>query len=456
MIKKLVLSILILPLLAQADIADKMDSFFDNTTVANFTSPVAVHSQEANYLSGGNANIKTNVSNMQLARVQLPSINAGCGGINLYAGGFSFINSDQLIAFGKNILSSAIPVAVDLALQTWAPSIAAIKNKFQSYAEAINNFNMSSCQAAELGVDGLAAASGNQELMKHACQSLSSQDNEYADWLSTRSHCSSPKGIAESSQKAKEEHKNYSVIAPNRNIAWYILNNPSKMDADVAQYLISLVGTVSYGSSVDQYQVYPGLFKTANSPIIKGFMDGGDVVEYKCSSTSKADGAANSDAGCVTMSKNKINIPANKSMIHKVEITLNLIINGLQNGKDLTSDQEKMVSAFGNIPVITDIRNSLTLHRNINTYLYAKYLSSQVMENYISNLMDQLDSSIASNQPGQEIIQTIRDNATKVSQALAKQSSDAKTDILVEAQYYDTQANKQKEVDNAKTAQAHR
>ena len=70
--------------------------------------------------------------------------------------------------------------------------------------------------------------------------------------------------------------------------------------------------------------------------------------------------------------------------------------------------------------------------------------------------MDQLSSSIASNQPGQKVIQNMQNQARRVSQALAQQSSDAKKAIDAESAYYTAQAEKQKEVDNANTSQAKR
>jgi len=450
MIKKIALCISVLPVLAQADIADKMDSFFDNTTIANFTSPAAVNSQEADYLSGGNANIKANVSNMQLARIQVPSFNSGCGGIDLYAGGFAFINAKQLITFGKNILANAAPVAVDLALQTWAPSIASVKNKFQAYAEDINNFNMSSCQAAEIGVSAIQDAVSGQKTMEHTCKALNAQNNEFSGWLAARENCSTDAQIEEAAEKAKKQHKNYSVIAPNRNIAWYVLNHPNMIDSDVAQYIISLVGTVSYGKDPSLYQEYPGLFRTIDSPIIQSFMEGGDVVEYKCDSTSMADDS------CLNMTKIKRTIPVEKSMVAKVDSVLKAIVAGISSGQDLTEKQKEMIAAFGNIPVIADFRNSLALNRVIDTHLYAKYLASKIVENYVDNLMDQLSSSIASNQPGQKVIQNMQNQARRVSQALAQQSSDAKKAIDAESAYYTAQAEKQKEVDNANTSQAKR
>ena len=448
MIKKLALCTAILPILAHADMTQKMDDFFKSTTVGNYTAPHAISSQEANYLSAGSANIKTPVQLMQIARVQLPSINGGCGGINLYTGGFSFISADALAQFGKNILQDAAPVAVDLALQTWAPSIEKIKNQFQSYAQDINNFNMSSCQAAELGVGYLADSLSGEQTMEHTCKSLNASSNKFSSWLATKEHCETNADIAKAAQEAKEQHKEYSIIAPNRNVIWYILNNPSKIDSDVAQYIITLVGTVSYHGSTSEYQEFPSLFKTPDSPIVKAYLEGGDVVEYQCTSTTGADGSPNSDTGCVNMTTVKKTIKQEDSMVYKIEQVLNAVINNIKTGQELTDDQAQMLAALDDVPIFNSIRNDLSLQRITDTHRLAQVLATQILEKYIGNLMQELDQSIAGNKPGQDVLGRIQQKATQVLIALHEQSKDAEKSLTAQEQYYEALASKQGRVDD--------
>ena len=69
----------------------------------------------------------------------LPDINAGCGGIDAYLGSFSFINSDQLQRFAKQIMSNAAGYFFDLALQTTVPEIKTAKDFLQKMASDINS-----------------------------------------------------------------------------------------------------------------------------------------------------------------------------------------------------------------------------------------------------------------------------------------------------------------------------
>ncbi len=85
----------------------------------------------------------------------LPDINAGCGGIDAYLGSFSFINSEQLQRFVKQIMSNAAGYFFDLALQTTVPEIKTAKDFLQKMASDINSMNLSSCQAAQGIIGGL-------------------------------------------------------------------------------------------------------------------------------------------------------------------------------------------------------------------------------------------------------------------------------------------------------------
>ena len=81
---------------AQAGLQDDMNSFFNNMSYAsNSTSAKAWQGQAARYVTGGSFYARTGNKNIQLISISLPSINAGCGGIDVYLGSFSFINSDH-------------------------------------------------------------------------------------------------------------------------------------------------------------------------------------------------------------------------------------------------------------------------------------------------------------------------------------------------------------------------
>ncbi|EHJ6639028.1 conjugal transfer protein TraH, partial [Salmonella enterica subsp. enterica serovar Oranienburg] len=167
---------------AHAGLQDDMNSFFNDMSYAsNTTSAKAWQGQAARYVSGGSFYARTGNKNIQLVSISLPSINAGCGGIDVYLGAFSFINSDQIMAFVKQTMANAAGYFFDLALETTVPELKAAKDFLQKMAADINRFNMSSCQAAKAMVDSVASLWG--ESQQNVCQSVGGQKSVFSDWV---------------------------------------------------------------------------------------------------------------------------------------------------------------------------------------------------------------------------------------------------------------------------------
>jgi conjugative transfer pilus assembly protein TraH len=74
--------------------------------------------------------------------VQLPGAKAGCGGIDLFAGSFSYISADQFMAMIKNIGNNALGYAFKLAIDAVDPMIGNVLDKLREASEAMNSMNI--------------------------------------------------------------------------------------------------------------------------------------------------------------------------------------------------------------------------------------------------------------------------------------------------------------------------
>ena len=82
------------PTPALAGVEGEMQSFMsDMGAQANVTGPSAYQGQSAGYYSMGSVWSRFPQKNIQPFNIQLPHARAGCGGIDLFAGSFSFINT---------------------------------------------------------------------------------------------------------------------------------------------------------------------------------------------------------------------------------------------------------------------------------------------------------------------------------------------------------------------------
>ncbi len=434
---------MILPGVACADIKAKMDDFFNQTVVSNYSSPAAIHSQEANYLSGGSAQIKTPVQNMQLARIQLPSINAGCGGINIFTGAFSFISADEFTQFAKNILQDAAPVAVRIALETWDDQIKDVLDYFQDVADFINQFNMSSCQAAELMVGAVADSMSDEKTMQHTCENLNSMNGKFADRLAAKAGCNTNDKIEKSAEEAKKTGKDETLIAPNRNLTWYVLRNHANADNITAEYIMSLVGTTIFVEM--QKQTLPSLYMPGKTEVLDAFIYGGETDLYVCDGIS-----APADEGCLKPTSQSKKIDPKDSLITHVQKILDKVVASVGSDKNsLTPAEEQLLSTVSGTPVVASIRNDILNNRIPDTYSMAKVVSIEIMQAYMNNLMKDLKAGLASNKDmSEEIIDPIQSAISLINKDMNEKRVTAIRELKEQEEYYAALADKQALVDD--------
>ena len=99
--------------------------------------------------------MRTAVKQVQLFSMQVPSLNAGCGGIDAYLGSFSPYHRRPAPTVRQTDHGQCCRVLFDLALQTTVPEMKQAKDFLQKLASDVNSMNMSSCQAAQGIVGGL-------------------------------------------------------------------------------------------------------------------------------------------------------------------------------------------------------------------------------------------------------------------------------------------------------------
>lgn len=74
-----------LPINSSAGIEKNMADMFNSMGAeANYSEAGAFHGQSGSLYTGGSINVRNPVSDVSLGNIQLPSISAGCGGIDFF------------------------------------------------------------------------------------------------------------------------------------------------------------------------------------------------------------------------------------------------------------------------------------------------------------------------------------------------------------------------------------
>jgi len=153
MIKKLIAYIITASVFitqtANAGIMADMNSMF----MSNTTAATTFSTSDRMGVFGASVSMRTPIQSVNLVSFDPPRLTAGCGGIDLFGGSFSFINGAALVSLFRNIASNAAGLAFKAAIQLISPSLSKLMTEFQSLLQAMNNLGKNSCSMAHLIVD---------------------------------------------------------------------------------------------------------------------------------------------------------------------------------------------------------------------------------------------------------------------------------------------------------------
>lgn len=129
-----------------------LDGALDGMLI-NVTDPVAYQSQTRRGFVGGNVAMRSPIRNVNIVSFDPPRMSAGCGGIDLFAGSFSFIDSDQLIAVFRSIAQNALGLIFMRALAAIDPKLQSLVSTIQSKLQSLNQLSSNTCAIAKQAVD---------------------------------------------------------------------------------------------------------------------------------------------------------------------------------------------------------------------------------------------------------------------------------------------------------------
>ena len=143
----LLISALLAPVQAAADLNDTMETLFDS--MVNVTAPDAHLSARRGIIDGGSVVMRNRITNPQIISFVPPRMAASCGGVDAFMGSFSFINADAFVNLLRSIASSAVSYAFQLAMREMCPSCSQLMTELREAAGKVNQWAGNSCQAAE-------------------------------------------------------------------------------------------------------------------------------------------------------------------------------------------------------------------------------------------------------------------------------------------------------------------
>lgn len=389
---------------AAADVNGDMNNFFNKLGFASNTSqPQVWQGQAAGYASGGSLYARTQVKTIQLVSMTLPDINAGCGGIDAYLGSFSFINSEQLQRFGKQIMSNAAGY-FDLALQTTVPEIKTAKDFLQKMATDMNSMNLSSCQAAQGIVGGLFPRT------QVAQQRSARTSPARATFLRTgRLPVRAVRWGQMDKVQDKASDKDKERVMKNINIMWNALSKNRLFDGnkELKEFVMTLTGTLIFG---ENSEITPLPARTTDQDLIKAMMEGGTAKIYHCN---------DSDKCLKVVADATVTITSSKALKNQIRALLSSIQNKAVADEKLT-EQEKGFISSTTIPVFKYLVDPQILGvSNSLIYQLTDYIGYDILLQYIQELIQQARAMISTGNYPQSTMDMIMENLNQASVQIA-------------------------------------
>jgi conjugative transfer pilus assembly protein TraH len=328
------LSMLALPFCLHADVKKEMLKFLDEIVVSsNASAPDIYKGQCAGYATGGGLTIRNKANNLNPATVTLPRFDAGCGGIDIYAGGFSFIDDEQLVQTLKSIGSASVGYAFLLALKTVSPQIEGTLSQLQSWANTINALNINSCEAAANLVGSVWPQSDLAS--EHICQTIGTNFGDFRDRVSTRHQCSSRADRVKKNNEFKEQNPDLDF---DYNVVWNALQLQGIFlkDKKFTELAMTLMGTIIVRN--EEVEVFSP--KATDESFLRTLMDGGKYSIYTCDEHKK----------CLVIKEEAMDIKKSQAWAGRIEELL-LSIQGKILTDEGLGDEEITLITRSRIPL---------------------------------------------------------------------------------------------------------
>lgn len=403
---------------AMASVSSDLGSFFNHLGyTSNSTDASAYQGQEAGYYTGGSLYARNSVRDYQLVSVQLPSVKAGCGGIDLFTGGFSFINSQNLVDAMENIANNAVSYAVLLGIQTVTPEIADEMQSLQGYANFINQGNINSCETAASAVGAVWPKTDMAE--QQVCQSIGTSKGLFSDYTSARMQCGEGGKRSSTLTKAQNDASYKDMVVSNTNIAWKAIqkNNFLAKDTELAELFMSLSGSIIIKAGSDDnapHETTPLPSLAGNHQLIKALMFGGDTPLYRCDELK----------ACLNAKEESITIDKMKGLVSQVSTLLSEMYSHILSDTPITEEEKGLLQST-NIPIykMLTVEAAYTGGSTVlDLNSYSEIIAASILNQYLNENIDLVQKSAGQLQYPESILSQFNEGLQKARREVATQN----------------------------------
>ena len=427
---------LLFPATAAASMASQLNDWFTAQNFSTSTRPGVYETQSARYVTLGGVSYRAPIQQpFRFLTIQTPKFSAGCGGIDLYTGGFSVMNANQFVDALRAIGQNAVSLAFMLAIQIVSPQLSGIMEDIQSWANKYLSMANDSCEAATRLIGGALELFGEE---KGNC--TVKRMNAYGEDYNTANHKCTTGG-----QKTATENDGTGanrVTFTKGNLTWWVLmQNPFfRADPQFSLLIMNIVGTLivkdagtadadpqaltSIPFAIDNTGKYYPRFKNMVTALLLGAQARDDLSLYTCSdATPNPTACLNINAAPVTFSPSIFG----QGLQGRINALVDNILVKIQGDTALTTQEIGLIGATG-IPLYRFLTAaSAAAGSNSASLVTVRELTSQytalfartILLNSLNQVLELVRLQIVNLPDGMAAAEKIKEHAQKVDNAIA-------------------------------------
>lgn len=376
---------------ARADVAGEMNSFFNDAGgAANVTGPSAYHGQSAGYYSLGNVWTRFPQKSVAPFNLQLPSARAGCGGIDLFSGSFSFINASEIVAMLKATANNALGFAFKLAIDSVSPEIGKVMDEFSQKAQLLNQMNISSCETAQALVGGIWPQM--ETTRSTICEAVGNSQGIFSDWAAARQGCNNGGQRDSTIARNADPRMQEQLIGEPHNYTWEALRKSQKFgafDQEFSEYIMTIVGTVVTRPPADSNQgPQIDIVGPAEEAVVTALLDGTasapPVKILKCT---------NSD--CTTIGEQALTVPASSALRPRIATMITSISSKIRSDTALSASERQLLN-IATIPLYKILAVQAMAHQVLadgEIQTLSEIVAIDMLNAMLDNMLDRVEQA---------------------------------------------------------------
>jgi len=372
----------IMPLRINGALQEELNKYLSQVnTYSHVDKNEIYYSQRAGYMTGGGVSVRNSVTDTKFVNISLPKFEAGCGGIDIFSGGISFISHNQFITALKNIASDAQGYAFMLGIETVSPTIASTMKQMETWANNVNSIGINSCDVAT-GIVG-SVWPRRTAAKQQICRSAKS-GRFASSYLDARHQCSEPGDFADTMKEMAKNPIYNDMLLDEYNLAWKaIQKQPFLAKEDnkkFAEEIMSLTGTIIVrNKETSTIEHWPS--RVYDESFLQILLEGGTTKIYQCMGKDKK--------SCLSIVMQDLTISPGQSWKGRIKQALSAIQQKILADTALSNEEIDLLSK-SRLPLFK-IVNILTAYQRqtspVSLYEVADIVGTEMLIQYLREII---------------------------------------------------------------------